>query len=293
MTVATRSRHGWSVAAPCPARRACHPAEPAEPEGGTVALGVDFPFGLPRAMPPTLPSPDFPSFLRGLADRPGFFTVCDDAGRDRARTGLSTHAAAGRHDPAVPRRRARAGRCRRAVPAVRPGHGGAAGRGTAVLDARRQPVRQGRDLRLAGSSAPRAADPARRRCGHSMARSCRCCGRAGSPSRRPTRRRRCASSGCAWGQQAAPGRPRPLGGGLHRGRHGRAAATPAQPWHARCPPGFGAEAAGEDRFDSVLGLLCLLAVLAGRRPDTAPPDPWIQRWEGWVLGQTPPAALGV
>jgi hypothetical protein len=50
--------------------------------------------------------------------------------------------------------------------------------------------------------------------------------------------------------------------------------------------GFGADANGEDRFDSVLGVLCVLNVLAGNRPDTAPADPWIKRWEGWVLGQT-------
>jgi hypothetical protein len=50
--------------------------------------------------------------------------------------------------------------------------------------------------------------------------------------------------------------------------------------------GFGADAAGEDRFDCVLGVLCVLNVLAGHRPDTAPNDPWILRWEGWVLGQT-------
>ena len=50
--------------------------------------------------------------------------------------------------------------------------------------------------------------------------------------------------------------------------------------------GFGADANGEDRFDSVLGVLCVLNVLAGNRPDTAPADPWIERWEGWVLGQT-------
>jgi hypothetical protein len=36
----------------------------------------------------------------------------------------------------------------------------------------------------------------------------------------------------------------------------------------------------------VLGVLCVLNVLAGNRPDTAPNDPWIHRWEGWVLGQT-------
>jgi hypothetical protein len=50
--------------------------------------------------------------------------------------------------------------------------------------------------------------------------------------------------------------------------------------------GFGADAAGEDRFDCAVGLLGVLNVLAGHRPDTAPEDPWIQRWEGWVLGQT-------
>jgi hypothetical protein len=56
--------------------------------------------------------------------------------------------------------------------------------------------------------------------------------------------------------------------------------------------GFGADAAGEDRFDCMLGLLCVLNVLAGNRPDTAPDDPWIRRWEGWVLGQTlPPLRL--
>jgi hypothetical protein len=50
--------------------------------------------------------------------------------------------------------------------------------------------------------------------------------------------------------------------------------------------GFGADAAGEDRFDSMLGLLCVLNVLAGNRPDGIPEDPWLRRWEGWVLGQT-------
>ena len=49
--------------------------------------------------------------------------------------------------------------------------------------------------------------------------------------------------------------------------------------------GFGPDPAGEDRLDCLLGLLCVLNVLQGNRPDTAPPDPWIQRWEGWVLGQ--------
>jgi hypothetical protein len=50
--------------------------------------------------------------------------------------------------------------------------------------------------------------------------------------------------------------------------------------------GFGADAAGEDRFDCVLGVLCVINVLGGLRPDTTPDDPWLTTWEGWVLGQT-------
>jgi hypothetical protein len=50
--------------------------------------------------------------------------------------------------------------------------------------------------------------------------------------------------------------------------------------------GFGADAAGEDRFDCLVGVLCVINVLAGNRPGTAPDDPWIRRWEGWVLGQS-------
>ncbi|MBO1074740.1 hypothetical protein IAI58_08505 [Roseomonas marmotae] len=50
--------------------------------------------------------------------------------------------------------------------------------------------------------------------------------------------------------------------------------------------GFGTDAVGEDRFDSLLGLLCVVGVLAGARPDFVPDDPWLRSWEGWVLGQT-------
>ena len=66
----------------------------------------------------------------------------------------------------------------------------------------------------------------------------------------------------------------------------RQSATPDDAMRRAILDGFGADASGEDRFDSVLGVLCVLNVLAGNRPDTAPDDPWIQRWEGWVLGQT-------
>jgi len=50
--------------------------------------------------------------------------------------------------------------------------------------------------------------------------------------------------------------------------------------------GFGTDATGEDRFDSFLGALCVLAVATGQREDFVPADPWVRRWEGWVLGQS-------
>ena len=50
--------------------------------------------------------------------------------------------------------------------------------------------------------------------------------------------------------------------------------------------GFGADAAGEDRFDALIGVLGVVNVLEGRRTDGIPDDPWLRRWEGWVLGQT-------
>jgi hypothetical protein len=63
-------------------------------------------------------------------------------------------------------------------------------------------------------------------------------------------------------------------------------ALPDAAMGAMVADGFGADAAGEDRFDSTLGVLCVLNVLAGNRPDNVPDDPWLRRWEGWVLGQT-------
>jgi hypothetical protein len=57
--------------------------------------------------------------------------------------------------------------------------------------------------------------------------------------------------------------------------------------------GLGADPAGEDRFDCLLGVLCVINVLAGHRPDTIPDDPWLASWEGWVLGQTALPVVGL
>ncbi|MHB1303756.1 MAG: hypothetical protein ACYCZB_09810 [Acidiphilium sp.] len=60
--------------------------------------------------------------------------------------------------------------------------------------------------------------------------------------------------------------------------------------------GFGDSADGEDRMDSLLGLLCVIRICDGA-PDGVPDDPAIRSVEGWVLGQDagtifrPPASL--
>lgn len=57
--------------------------------------------------------------------------------------------------------------------------------------------------------------------------------------------------------------------------------------------GLGSDPSGEDRFDCLLGVLCVINVLAGHRPDTTPDDPWLTTWEGWVLGQTALPVVGM
>ncbi len=51
--------------------------------------------------------------------------------------------------------------------------------------------------------------------------------------------------------------------------------------------GFGAEATGEDYFDALTGLLGMLEVLEGRRPEGVCDDEGIKTWEGWIFGQKP------
>lgn len=54
--------------------------------------------------------------------------------------------------------------------------------------------------------------------------------------------------------------------------------------------GFSSDRAGEDRFDALLGLLGMIEVADHRRPEGCPDDEAILRWEGWILGQSPPAS---
>ncbi len=275
---------GWSLSV--------HPVGPVdtllarllhEAEGGPVALGVDFPIGLPRAYAALHAgtAPDFPAFLRTLP--PDFLRVADtleEAGPRRPfypRLGIRgmtrlAHAQALGLATAADLSRL----CDRATP-HRPAGAplfwtlGANQSGKAAISA-------WRDLLITAHPAP-ALWP------------------FDGPLLGLLRPGRVAIAETYPAEALRQLGLRPIGSkrrqadraalvpGLRAAMDGLDAAPDAalEAWLAN---GFGPDAAGEDRLDYMLGLLCLLMVLAGRRPDAAPPDPWITRWEGWVLGQS-------
>nr|WP_294514028.1 hypothetical protein [uncultured Rhodopila sp.] len=288
ITAARRSGSGWTITAPRPVGDVSTLLSrlTLEAGGGAVALGADLPIGLPRAYAAGRIEADFPAFLREVRGLPDFFTVCaslDDIGPGRpfypargvaGMTRLSHALALGLADAAALCRA-----CDRAT-AERPAGAplfwtlGANQSGKAAIAAWQALILPaleiGGGLRLwpfegpflsllsPGSVAMAETYPAEalRHLGIRL---------RGSKRRQADR---CATAA-------------PLLAAMDL-----LAAAPDDAMRRAVLDGFGADAAGEDRFDSVLGLLCLLNVLAGNRPDTAPDDPWIQRWEGWVLGQT-------
>jgi hypothetical protein len=288
ITVARRTAAGWTVAAPRAVGDVSTLLERLTREAGDgpVALGADLPIGLPRAYAALRSEADFSAFLRGAHLLPEFFSVCatlDHIRPDRpfypargiaGMTRLSHALALGLADAAGLSRA-----CDRAT-AERPAGAplfwtlGANQSGKAAIAAWQHLIMPaltgGRALRLwpfegpfrsllsPGSVALAETYPAEalRHLGIRL---------RGSKRRHADR---CAAAGAlmtAMEQQSA---------------------APDDAMRQAILDGFGADASGEDRFDSVLGALCVLNVLAGHRPDTAPDDPWIQRWEGWVLGQT-------
>ncbi|MEJ1975140.1 MAG: hypothetical protein WDN49_02830 [Acetobacteraceae bacterium] len=286
MTVARGAPGAWQVAAPCPVGDVGTLLARLSADGDAVVLGVDFPLGLPRAYAALhVQEADFPTFLRGLAARPGFFEVCaglDDIapGRPfypmRGVKGMSrlSHALALGLGDAAGLSRA----CDRAT-AERPAGApvfwtlGANQSGKAAISAWRDlllpalagphpPALWPFDGPLLPLVAPGRVVVAETYPADAM--------RQLGLRLRGSKRRQADRAAIA-------GPLRAVMAGL--------GATPDAALEAWLDTGFGADAAGEDRFDSVLGALCVLAVLAGARPDDAPDDPWIRRWEGWVLGQ--------
>lgn len=255
--------------------------------GGSVAFGVDFPIGLPRGyvVRHATAYPDFPAFLRSLAGKPNFFEVAetlDQIGPDRpfypmrSRKGMTrlSHAIALGLDDA----NALSRRCDRATPSRPAGAPlfwtlGANQSGKAAISAWRDML-----LPALAAGPPIALWPF-----DGPFRSLLQPGVVTIAETYPadalrqlglrpigSKRRQCDRMALTPGLRNAMDR---LG------------VVPDQALAAWLDRGFGAEAAGEDRLDCVLGLLCVLSVISGSRPDEPPADPWLSRWEGWVLGQ--------
>jgi hypothetical protein len=302
MTVASRTASGWTLYAPEPVGPPGDLIQAllARADGGPVILGADLPIGLPRAYAATRPEPDFPAFLSNLAAMPGFFQVCatlEDIRHDRpfypargirGMTRLSHALALGFPDAAGLSRMCDKATSERPAGAPLFWTLGANQSGKAAISAwqtlilpalpsgRPPLVHEGR-LRLWPFEGPLLSllgpgqvvlaetypAEALRHLGVKL---------KGSKRRQADR---IATADALLAAMAA------------------LEATPDPAMQHAIAHGFGADAAGEDRFDSVLGVLAVLNVVAGNRPDTAPSDPWIQRWEGWVLGQTalPPAMV--
>ena len=286
ISVAMRVAGVWHATAPRPVGELGGLLTELLAPGLPVALGLDLPLGLPRAYAAARPEADFPAFLRGLADTPGFFEV--SAGLDtvsparpfypaRGIRGMTRAAHAAALGFAGPEGLSRW--CDRAT-AERPAGApvfwtlGANQSGKAAISAWRDwlvpalaagapvrlwPFQGGMHALLAPGVAVLAEvypAEALRHCGLKLA-----------------------------GSKRAQGPRRALAPALLAAMAARRV-LPDPGLAVAVAEGFGADAAGEDRFDSVIGLLGLVAVLDGVRPDFVPDDPWIRRWEGWVLGQT-------
>ncbi len=287
ITIAHRSAHGWLLTAPEPVGDPVGlPGRLLQlAGGGAVALGADLPIGVPRAYALCLRDADFPAFLQSVGAMPDFFRVCatlDDVRLDRpfypargvrGMTRLSHAQALGFADAAGLSRS-----CDRAT-AERPAGAplfwtlGANQSGKAAISAWQTlilPNLSGGRLRLWPFEGPLLSllAPGSVVLAETYpAEALRHLGlRLRGSKRRQADRIAVADSLLASME--------------------RLSTTPDSAMTRAVRDGFGADATGEDRFDSVLGVLAVLNVLAGNRVDSAPPDSWIQRWEGWVLGQT-------
>ena len=289
MAVARRAGGGWALAAPGPVGTLgtlCARLRD-DAGGGAVALGVDFPLGLPRGYVVRHGlEGDFVRFLRGLAGRPGFFSVCaalDELGPERpfypargvrGMTRAAHAAALGLDGPAGLSRW-----CDRAT-AERPAGAplfwtlGANQTGKAAISAWRDWLVPA----LAGPLAPRLWP-----FGGDF-RALLAPGEVAVAETYPAEALRHLGLRLA-GSKRRQGDRMALVGALGAAM-GRLGVMPAPELVALMADGFGARPDGEDRLDCVLGVLAVINVLAGNRPDAPPGDPWLRRWEGWVLGQT-------
>ncbi len=255
----------------------------AEAAGCPVALGADLPIGLPRAYAAQRGEPDFRRFLAATRNWPDFWRVCatlDELAPERpfypARgiKGMTraAHAAALNLGDAAGLSRA-CDRATRERPAGAPLFWtlGANQTGKAAITAWRDMLLPALDtVRLWPFDGPFRALLSADAVAIAETYPAEAMRHLGIPTK-GSKRRQSDRAAVAADLLAAMARLRVM---------------PDAAMAAATRDGFGADAAGEDRFDCVLGVLCVINVLAGNRPDGAPDDPWLTRWEGWVLGQT-------
>jgi hypothetical protein len=285
VAVARRDGRHWRAEAPRPVGdpRALAAALMAE---GPATLGLDLPLGLPRALAARRAEPGFPAFLAALAARPGFFevnatlaTVSPDrpfypARPARGMTRAAHAEALGLPGPESLNRAA--DRATRLRPAGAPllWTLGANQSGRAAIVAWRDWLAP--DL---AAGAPYALWPfdgglhALQGAGRLVLAEC-----YPAEAMRTRGIPRLGSKRSAAVRRATAPALRAAMAALRVEPDAALAADIAE--------GFGARPDGEDRFDSLIGLLGVIAVLEEAQPDHIPDDPWIRRWEGWVLGQT-------
>ncbi len=283
--LARRGARGWRAEAPVPVGDPAALAAAMIAEGPAV-LGLDLPLGVPRAWARHRAEADFPALLRGLAADRGFFAVA--ATLDEASAARPFYPARGvkgmtRDSHARAIGLGGAGElsrlCDRAT-ALRPAGApvfwtlGANQSGKAAISAWRDWLAPA----LAADSALRLWPFAGGLHGL-LAKD-----RLVLAEVYPAEALRQLGLKLLGSKRAQA--PRIALGDALREAMARLGVVPSPALAAMVADGFGADAAGEDRLDCVLGLLNLVAVLEGARPDFVPEDDWVRRWEGWVLGQT-------
>lgn len=286
ISIARRGSRGWVAEAPVPVGTPATLVAALLAEGVPVAIGLDLPLGVPRGFAEGRAESGFVDFLRGRAGDAGFFAVAgtlDQVSRARpfypARgvKGMTraAHAAALGFGDA----RGLSRWCDRAT-AERPAGApvfwtlGANQSGKAAIAAWRDWLAPG-----LAAGAPYALWPFAGGLHGLLAP-----GRAVLAEVYPAEALRHCGLAMRGSKRVQADRARladPLLGAMDARR-----VAPSPALRAMARDGFGADAAGEDRFDSVIGLLGLIGVLDGLRPDFIPDDPAIRAWEGWVLGQT-------
>jgi hypothetical protein len=254
-------------------------------EGAPVALGLDLPLGVPRGWAAGRTERDFPELLRGLSADPGFFRVSatlEDASPARpfypARGVKGMTRAAHAAVLGLGSARDLSRLCDRAT-ATRPAGApvfwtlGANQSGKAAIAAWRDWLSP-----ALAAGAPLSLWPF-----HGALHGLLAPGRVAVAEVYPAEALRQLGLRLAGSKRAQA--PRIALAEALRAAMARLRVAPTTALAAMIATGFGADAAGEDRLDCVLGLLALIAVLDFVREDHVPDDPWIRRWEGWVLGQ--------